>query len=214
MVDDGSTDATAAAAQEALSSASRTAELSILRAAHRGKGSAVALGLGEARGAIHVVMDADLSVPLQYLDELVSALQSGADIAIGSRELPGAQRLGEPAYRHLMGRTFNRIVTLAGVRGVPDTQCGFKALRSESTEIILPRLRLYPAAATAVRASRVTAYDVELLAIAQHHALRIDQIPVTWRYVPESKVRPVRDAAVMLWDIVRLRWHVAPGHYQ
>ena len=74
--------------------------------------------------------DADLATPLSYLTELRAALAAGCDIAIGSREGAGARRIGEPAYRHLMGRVFNGLVRLLLVPGVHDTQCGFKLFRA------------------------------------------------------------------------------------
>ena len=88
--------------------------------------------------------DADLATPLPYLTELRAALAAGCDIAIGSREGAGARRIGEPPYRHLMGRVFNGLVRVLLVPGVHDTQCGFKLFRAEVARDLLSTLAAVP----------------------------------------------------------------------
>ena len=213
VVDDGSSDGTAEAAEAWASTAQHVAGASVLRARHRGKGAAVAWGMRQATGAVRLYMDADLAVPLEYVEAVVRAVTSGADVAIGSRELDGAVRSGEPAYRHLMGRVYNRLVGVLAVRGIPDTQCGFKGFTAEATGSVFDRVRLYPPDAQVVTKSRVTGFDIELLAIAQRLRLRVVQIPVAWRHVERSKVRPLADAIKMLWDALQVRLNLTLGRY-
>ncbi|HET7093945.1 MAG TPA: glycosyltransferase, partial [Thermomicrobiales bacterium] len=104
VVDDGSSDATAAAAERAIDGATRAR---LLRLPHRGKAAAVRAGMRAAGGDQIAFCDADLATPLTYFETLRAAIAAGCDVAIGSREGIGARRLGEPAYRHLMGRVFN-----------------------------------------------------------------------------------------------------------
>ena len=126
VVDDGSTDATAGLVERM---AVQRPNLRLLRLEHRGKGFAVRAGALAAHGEYVLLCDADLAVPIEEWERLHSALTNGYDLAIGSREGLGARRLGEPWYRHLMGRVFNLIVRVVAVGGIQDTQCGFKALR-------------------------------------------------------------------------------------
>ena len=213
VVDDGSSDGTAGTAEGWARAAQRVAAARVLRGPHRGKGAAVARGMREATGVVRLFMDADLAVPLEHVDHVMRAVAAGADVAIGSRELDGAVRLGEPGYRHVMGRVYNRVVSTLAVRGIPDTQCGFKAFTAEATEAVFDRVRLYPPNGPVVTKSRVTGFDVELLAIAQRLRLRTVQIPVVWRHVERSKVRPLADAVGMLRDALSVRWNLTLGRY-
>ena len=86
-----------------------------------------------------VLCDADLSMPIAHLTRLLPADEfDGADIAIGSREAAGSQRIGEPLWRHLMGRVFNAIVRLLSVPGIADTQCGFKVFSARAAQALFP----------------------------------------------------------------------------
>src|SRR5262245_24047020 len=113
----------------------------LLRVDRRGKGLAVRAGLLAARGGVVVFADADRSWPLEALGRFPALLRDGPDVVIGSREGDRARRLAEPAYRHVMGRTFNRLVRLLAVPGVEDTQCGFKAFRAGAARELARRLR-------------------------------------------------------------------------
>ena len=196
VVDAGSADATADLAGRALSQGGRGR---MLRIPHGGKAAAVRAGMVAATCEQIAFSDADLATPLPYLAELRGALARGCDVAIGSREGVGARRLGEPPYRHLMGRVFNGLVRLLLVPGVHDTQCGFKLFRAEVARDLLRRSRLYRDGAQLIAGPRVTAFDVELLTIARLHGYRICPVPVVWSYGAGSKVRPARDT----WHNVR-----------
>jgi hypothetical protein len=157
--------------------------------------------------------DADLATPLEFVNRLRAALVDGAEIAIGSREGAGARRLGEPFYRHLMGRVFNALVRLLVLPGIQDSQCGFKLFRRHAATEILARARLYRPPVV-VAGPRVTAFDVELLAIARHLGYRIDTVPVVWTYGERSKVHPWRDTWQNVRDVFHVRLNLWRGHYQ
>jgi hypothetical protein len=163
----------------------------------------VLTGLDAATGDIAGFMDADLATPLPNLLTAIDRLGSGADVVIGSREGAGSRRIGEPGYRHVMGRIFNWLVRAALLPGIDDTQCGFKFARRESWARILPLVRLYREQGE-VKQPRVTAFDVELLYIARTLGLRIDVVPVTWSYGVSSKVNPVRDTLQNLRDVLQV----------
>jgi hypothetical protein len=158
--------------------------------------------------------DADLATPLSYLGELRAALARGYDIAIGSREGSGARRIGEPSYRHVMGRVFNTLVRVLLVPGVHDTQCGFKLFRADVARDLVRRSRLYPEGGPAISGPRVTAFDVELLAISRLRGYRICPVPVVWTYGTGSKVRPAHDTWHNMRDVIEVWIGTKRGRYQ
>lgn len=215
VVDDGSRDGTLEIAR---SWASKTAGAGqvvplVLAEPHRGKGAAVASGMLAARGAVRMFMDADLAVPLVFVERIVEEIRRGADVVIGSRELDQSQRFDEPWRRHALGRGFNWLVGRLGVHGFSDTQCGFKGFSADAAEDIFHRVRLYPADGNVIQRERVTAFDVELLAIAGRRGWQTMEVPIEWRHVPMSKVRPLSDAVSMLLDVMRVRWFLLRGEY-
>lgn len=209
FVDDGSTDRTVSIARDF---ASQHPNVCILAEPHRGKASAVLAGMEAARGDIVGFMDVDLATPLETWEACRDAIQDGAGVAIGSREGIGANRVGEPEYRHIMGRIFNGLVRLLLLPGIEDSQCGFKFFSRAALEDILPRQRLYRNA-DVLTIPRVTAFDVELLFIARLHGHKIAVIPVTWHYGDHSKVNPLTDTLQNLKDIVSVRINGWRGRY-
>ncbi len=210
VADDGSTDGTAALVERM---AEQHSLLQLLRLDHRGKGFAVRAGALAAPGDYVLLCDADLAVPIEEWEQLFSRLRQGYDLAIGSREGLGARRLGEPWYRHLMGRVFNLIVKAVAVGGIQDTQCGFKALRREVAQDLFRRVQIYGEHAPRVQGAAVTAYDVELLFLARKRGYRIAEVPVPWQYGTETKVNPIRDSWRNFKDVVLVRWYALRGRY-
>ncbi len=210
VADDGSEDGTPQVVEAAMG---RVPNLSLLRLEHRGKGFAVRQGVLKAAGTVVLFTDADLSTPIQELHKLLAALEAGADVAVGSRQVPGAQRHFEPLHRHIMGRAFNYLVQLLAVPGIQDTQCGFKAFRGTAARHIFGRLRLYGDDAPVVQGSRVTGFDVEVLFLAQKLGYRIAEVPVVWRHDRRSKVDPLRDSYRMFLDVVAVRLNYIMGRY-
>ena len=128
VVDDGSTDATVDVIAPIIAP---YPQIRLICNDHRGKGYAVRTGVFAANGDYVLLCDADLAVPLEEWSKLHHLLMQNYDLVIGSREGVGAQRLGEPGYRHVMGRIFNFVVRLVAIGGIQDTQCGFKAFRRD-----------------------------------------------------------------------------------
>jgi glycosyltransferase involved in cell wall biosynthesis len=209
VVDDGSDDNTLRIATSHESPAGRFEVLSL---PHRGKASAVRAGMLAASGRYVLFTDADLSTPISYATDLMRTLDDGADVAIGSREGLGATRVGEPAYRHVMGRIFNAVVRLVAVPRINDTQCGFKAFRREAAQEIFSRTILH-AGDKPVRGPRVTGFDVEVLFIARKLGCTVVEVPVYWEHVAGSKVQPLPDSFRMFADVLRVRWNALRGRY-
>ena len=211
VVDDGSGDETAALAEAALGDC--TAGY-LVRVPHGGKAAAVRAGMLSSTMEQIAFCDADLATPLDYLNDLRVAVEGGADLAIGSREGEGAGRIGEPSYRHLMGRVFNGLVRVLLVPGIHDTQCGFKLFRAPVARDILRRSRLYAGEPRDVSGPRVTAFDVELLVIARERGYDIAAVPVLWTYGAGSKVRPAHDTWHNLRDVLHVWIDAKRGRYQ
>lgn len=206
VVDDGSADGTAAVAEA-------SPGVMALRCEHRGKGFAVRAGALAAQGDYVLLCDADLAVPIAEWPKLEDRLQSGYDLAIGSREGVGATREGEPWYRHVMGRVFNMVIAVVALRGINDTQCGFKAMPRRVAHELFRRVRIYADDAPVLQGAAVTAYDVELLFLARKGGYRIAEVPVRWHYGTETKVSPVRDSLRNLRDVLAVRLNDLRGRY-
>jgi len=206
VVDDGSSDATAAVAARP--------GVQLIQCDHRGKGFAVRAGALAARGSYVLLCDADLAVPIEEWLKFETFFAAGYDMVIGSREGLGATREGEPWYRHVMGRVFNGIIRVVAMRGINDTQCGFKALRRPVAQELFHRVRIYGDDAPIVRGAAVTAYDVELLFLARKLGYRIAEVPVRWQYGTETKVSPVRDSLRNLRDVLKVRLNDLRGLYR
>jgi dolichyl-phosphate beta-glucosyltransferase len=193
VVDDGSRDGTSGVTRAL---AAEIPELRLLGyPVNRGKGFAVRTGMARARGDAVLFTDADLSTPIDELDALREALREGADVAIGSRHLEHSRILiRQPFHRRHLGRIFNGVLSLLGVRGYSDTQCGFKLFTREAAGRIFPRVR-----------TDGFAFDVEVLLVARRLGLRTREIPVRWNNHSDSRVRPVRDSVRMLLEVLRMQ---------
>lgn len=169
----------------------------------QGKGAAVRTGMLAARGAYRFICDADLSMPIDEVGRFLPPALSDFDVAIGSREAPGAIRYDEPWHRHVMGRVFNTIVRLFAVHGFQDTQAGFKMFRAEAAEALFPLQTLDG-----------WSFDVEVLFIAQQRGYRIVEIPIPWYYKSNTRIHPLRDSIDMFADVLRIRWNALRGRYR
>jgi dolichyl-phosphate beta-glucosyltransferase len=210
IVDDGSQDQTVEVVE---SFRIAYPNLTLIRSDHRGKGYAVRTGMLAARGHIILFSDADLSTPIEAIADLLPWFERGYGIVIGSREGSGAKRIKEPFYRHFMGRVFNLVVRLLTVRGIDDTQCGFKAFQDDVARDVFSRMKLYGADAQRVTDSMVTGFDVEVLFIGQKAGYKIKELPVEWRYGNETKVNPLKDSWRNFRDVVLVRWNDLRGKY-
>jgi len=204
VVDDGSTDNTAAAASEILSAAERVRTSVLSYQSNLGKGRAVRLGLLASRGEVALFSDADLSTPITETPRLVEPILSGeCDLSFGSRALDRTLiGVHQPWRREQGGRVFNLVVRLA--TGLPfwDTQCGFKAFRMS---VCLPIIE----GATVDRFG----FDVELLYIAYRAGLRLKEVPVRWDHYEGSKVNVASDSVKMLGEVALIRQQGRRGIY-
>jgi dolichyl-phosphate beta-glucosyltransferase len=210
IADDGSTDETAAVAAAATEQCPNVRHL---RLPHGGKALAVRAGVKAANGRQIIFTDADLATPIRYVSEAYRVLERECDVVIGSREGLGAERQGEPVHRHWMGRLYNYVVQAVLLPGIKDTQCGFKGFRSHVAQDIFTSSALYPDGGREVKGPLVTGFDVELLFLARKRGYSICELPVVWKHVSGSKVRPGIDGLLMLKDVFQVRWNDLRGRY-
>jgi dolichyl-phosphate beta-glucosyltransferase len=199
VVDNGSIDATSAVVQQAML---HFPAVRLLRTDRRGKGRAVREGVLAARGRIVLFADADLSWSVQELKRIPALVDADHPVVIGSREGHGARRLGEPVYRHVMGRVFNRVVQALAVPGIEDSQCGFKAFDADAARAIFRRQTIDG-----------WGFDVEVLYLARRLGYPIRVVPLRWEHKENSRVAPVRDTLGMLSDVARVRFNDWRGRY-
>ncbi len=202
VVDDGSQDDTV---RMTLNLKDDIKGLKILRNdRNRGKGFSVRHGMLEASGRWILMMDADQSSPMGELEKLLPSVRDGkSDIAIGSRALKESQiMVHQPLYREPLGFLYNDLIQLLVLRGIKDTQCGFKLFRREVARDVFSRQRLSG-----------FAFDVEVLFIARKLGYQIAEIPIRWRNDPNTKINILRHGSNMIADLLRIRWNDWKGLY-
>jgi dolichyl-phosphate beta-glucosyltransferase len=173
--------------------AERIPGLQLISLTGRGKGLAVRAGAIRSWGEVVFICDADLSMPPETLARFMEEIEMH-DVVVGSREAPGARRFDEPGNRHVMGRVFNHFVQTLVVRGIADTQCGFKAFRRDAGDHLFGQ-------------QFVTGwgFDVELLYLARKFGYTITEIPIDWYFDADSRVRPGVDTLNMVTEVLMIR---------
>jgi putative flippase GtrA len=158
-----------------------------------GRGRALRSAWLASDAAVLAYMDVDLSTDLAALLPLVAPLISGhSDLAIGSRLSPSS-RVVRGAKRELISRSYNLLLRGTLRSSLPDAQCGFKAIRADVAQRVLPLVE-----------DDGWFFDTELLFLAERIGLRIHQVPVDWVDDPDTRVDIVRTARADVAGIVRL----------
>src|SRR3990167_9295698 len=209
VVDDGSEDSTAGLCADF---ARKHNNFRVIKNPHQGKAETVKTGVYQAKGEYVLFTDFDQSTPISELEKLLPFFGE-FDIVIGSRQLPGAKREKEPVYRHLMGLVFNLLVQAIAVRGIWDTQAGFKCFKSEIAKNLFSRLKVYKQGKK-VHGALVTAFDVELLFIARKLGYKIKEVAIEWHHVKTTRVSPIKDSLRMFRDVVKVRLNDIRGIYK
>ncbi len=199
VVENGSRDRTFQVAQ---AFTQKHPTLCVTQIPERGKGLAVRHGMLKARGSYRFMCDVDFSMPVEEINRFLPPALNEYEIAIASREAPGAKRYNEPAYRHLVGRVYNTLIRLLAVPHLQDTQCGFKCFTGPVAEDLFRRQTLTG-----------WSFDVELLYIARRRGYRVVEVPIPWYFNPESKIRVLHDSYRMGLDLLKIRWNGLRGVY-
>jgi glycosyltransferase involved in cell wall biosynthesis len=202
VVNDGSTDTTAAVVEAFAQSAP---EIRLIEnPGNRGKGYSVRAGMLAARGEVALFTDADLSSPIAEAERLFAAIDAGADIAIGSRWLEsGRQTQRQPLYRQFFGRCFNAVTRAVMRLPFADTQCGLKAFTREAAQTVFQ-----------LQTIERWGFDPEILFIALQRGLRVVEVPVSWAHDERTRMSYLRDGIRMLEEIAQIRWNSLTGRYR
>lgn len=209
VVDDGSEDNTATLVKNFIKDKKNWR---LLKIKHQGKAQAVTKGISEAGGENILFTDFDQATPIDQVEKLLAKVKQGYQTVIGSREIKGAKREGEPFYRHLMGRVFNLLVRIFVIGGIHDTQCGFKLFTRQAVERIFPKIKVYKK--RKVVDAYTGAFDVELLFLAKKYNLQVAEVPIVWHHVKTTRVNPFKDSLRMFLDILKIRFYDFLGKYE
>ncbi len=209
IVDDGSSDSTVALAEEFIE---HNEHFSLVKNPHQGKAATVMTGMMKAKGEIVLFSDLDQATPLKEVEKILPWFDKGFDVVIGSRK---AKREGAPMLRRLMARGFMILRTVVlGLKGISDTQCGFKAFRQNVAREIFQHLSLYREQKTVNGAMVTAGFDIEVLFLAKILGYKIKEIPVEWHYVETRRVNPLKDSWEGLMDIMHIRINAWKGIYR
>jgi dolichyl-phosphate beta-glucosyltransferase len=202
LADDGSTDATADLFHRAKVAHSHLGlSFKVLRLPHRGKGAAVRAGVQAAAGDPIVFLDADLTIPVEIVDLFLGALDTGADIAIASRYVPGSV-VDRPWWRRVMGDVYRAVVHVLVPTDIRDTQCGGKMYTAEAAKDLFAKQRLDG-----------FAFDSEVLFLARRAGYRVREIPFALRQHGETRIDFLADTPKMLRDLLVIRMNAVRGVY-
>lgn len=180
IIDNASTDDTANIGKNF---AKKNPRIKYLRLVKKGRGRALKLAWSKSKSDLLAYMDIDLSSDLDSFPKLISSLEGGADIAIGSRLAPGAKVYGRTFTRELMSRGYSLLFRTLFWTSFRDAQCGFKAIRRSTAEILLDVVK-----------DNGWFFDSELLIIAEKAGMKIKEVPIIWRDDPASTVKVAKTA--------------------
>lgn len=176
------------------------------RTVNRGKGYTVREGMLNASGHVRLFSDADNSTDIAHFDKMQPLFDRGYDVVICSRHPRDAEGAGQVTpqawYKRLLGKLGNLFVQLVAVRGIWDTQCGFKAFRDRAAEKIFCQTIIDG-----------WGFDVEALALARALNYRIGIVPACWINAPRSHVK-FSGYLEVLWETVKVRQNLTSRKYK
>lgn len=179
---------------------------------HGGKAAGIWNGIQAAKGEIVLFTDMDQSTPLKEIEKLLPWFEKKYDVVYGSR---GKMRSNFPWYRQVTSWGFRIFRGLFILRDVVDTQCGFKAMRLSLAKKIFPMLSVITKKSEA-QGWKVSAYDVELLFLAEKFGSRLKEVDVIWNDEDTSTGKNknfITESADMLKQILRVKLNDLQGKY-
>ena len=167
---------------------------------NKGKGYSVKEGILMAKGDYILFTDADLSTPIEEVDKFMEFIKK-YDIVIGSRALKES-KVNNILYKKILGRIGNFFISFLLVKGIKDTQCGFKLFRKVIAKEIFKRQTI-----------NRWGFDFEIIHIAQKKGFKIKEQPVRWIKSRESKVRLI-DYPKTLLELIKIKINDIKGAYR
>ena len=195
IADNASTDSTRAVSEMLCE---RHSGVHYLHLTQKGRGRALRTAWLDSRADIVSYMDADLSTDLSHFPQLIQAIESGNHIAVGSR-LSKASQVQRGFKREFISRSYNLLINSMFFTGLPDAQCGFKALTRAAAEAIVPSIK-----------NNNWFFDTEMLIIAAKRGYNIASVPVKWDDDPTSTVNVMSTATEDIKGLLRLRFGGVP----
>jgi len=188
----------------------------LLENPHGGKPAALFSGLKKAKGELVLFTDMDQSTPIAELNKLLPFFQDGFSVVIGSR---GLERKNFPFYRKLGSIVFRIFRQTFLLKKIGDTQCGFKAFKTEAVRKVFPQLQFFKEK-NRPSGWRVTSYDVELLFLLEKRGYKIAEVPVSWedKDVATGKggnplLKYFKESKEMFFEILRVKFNQLKGFY-
>ncbi len=209
IVDDGSTDKRVEVVKK--NYLGKYPKIKLLKKQHSGKAYTLIEGIKQAKGQFVLFSDIDLATPIEEADRLIQAAKEGFEIVIGSRN---TQREGAPFSRKIMALGFIYIRNLLiGLKGIKDTQCGFKMFQKKAALNIISRLKVFRREKTIKGSSVSAGFDLEFLFLAKKYGYKIKEVPVDWRHVETKNVNFVKDSLETLKDILKIKFYDVGKQY-
>jgi len=199
VVDDGSTDRTSEVAKEAGASVLRLEK-------NQGKGAAVRVGVLNSRGEYILFTDADYPYEIDAIERCFEMFANGAEVVIGSRNLPGSDRGRERLKRRIISKVGNLVARMLILPGISDTQAGFKCFKRDPAKEIFSRALIDG-----------WGFDIEVLYLARMLGYKIAQVPIRQRgraFKPSRLRSPIRTALTVLGSIFQVHWNRLTGKYR
>lgn len=169
-----------------------------------GKGCAVQGGMARYDGDYMMFMDADNATPISEIEKFWPYIKEGYDVVIGSRHVKGSDiAIDQPWFRRLLGRSANLLIQILLLPGIRDTQAGYKLFTREAAKKIFP-----------LQSIDMWGFDMEILALAKMFDYKIKEVPILWRDVGGSRLRPVKAAVGTLTELFSIRWRLLTGYYK
>ncbi len=209
IVDDGSSDSSKTVIKKKY--LKTYSKFRLIQNSHQGKAFAVLTGIKQAKGDFVMFTDIDLATPIDEVDKLIAKINNGGEIIIGSRN---NSRTGAPLLRKIMakGLIFIRNIII-GLKGIKDTQCGFKLFERKPALEIINKLQVFHNMRIAKDSSVSAGFDIEFLFLGQKLGYKVIEVPVIWRHVETKNVNFIRDSLETLIDIIKIRLLDLQGKY-
>ncbi len=209
IVDDGSNDSSKKIIRDKY--LKQFPKFRLLQNNHLGKAFAIIRGIQESKGTHIVFSDIDLATPMDEIEKLIAESDKGYDIVIGSRS---KQREGAPLTRKIMalGMIFIRNYII-GLKGIQDTQCGFKMFKQTVAQDIVKNLQVFRQKNDVTGSSVSAGFDLEFLFLGQKMGYTIKEVPVIWRHVETKNVTFMKSSFEGLQEIFSIKWYDVTKKY-
>lgn len=210
IVDDGSTDQTKKIIKDIY--LKRFSKFNLIENKHQGKAMAIITGIQKAKGTYVMFSDIDLATPIEEAEKLITEAEKGKEIIIGSRT---ASRDGAPFTRKLLAFGFIYLRNfLFGLKGIKDTQCGFKMFERTAATKIVAKSQIFKNYRTVQGPAVTAAFDLEFLFLGSKLGYTIKEVPVTWRHVETKNVNFMKDAFETLRDMYTIKKYEVTKKYE